>query len=387
MNKPFWHQLIVLGNGFDIACGLKSQFSDFSSSRVSSLEEFRALRDKQGVRFLGEQHDVTNDLTVWDIILSQEQGDRWCDIESAIGRWVRGSSYEKTGVEPILRGIESIRDESHSDGFARVRRMSESRLPYYKAAEYVVMSCAPELVPTTESQMRAYLLSELHRMEEAFGAYLLEEVGRSVTYETDSSSLLAKIALDQCVNPQSFNISTSVLSFNYTRPRFPNLAVDGSVPFTNVHGRLGEEIVFGIDGHKHIDNTEIVPFTKTYRLMGLESVDTSLVVYQAAKSRDLAETAAIKFFGHSLGEADHSYFMALFDSVDLYSGWTKLVFYYRPHGDGSFDEQRRVTKIDMMNKVTALLASYGKSLNNAEHGKNLIHKLLLEGRLSVTELP
>ena len=46
----------------------------------------------------------------------------------------------------------------------------------------------------------------------------------------------------------------------------------------------------------------------------------------------LAEPRRIKFYGHSLGEADYSYFQAIFDSVKLYEGDTRLVFYFRPQG-------------------------------------------------------
>ena len=40
----------------------------------------------------------------------------------------------------------------------------------------------------------------------------------------------------------------------------------------------------------------------------------------------------------------------------------------------------------MMEKVIRLLAAYGLTLDNKDHGKNLIHKLLIEGRLSVSLL-
>lgn len=41
----------------------------------------------------------------------------------------------------------------------------------------------------------------------------------------------------------------------------------------------------------------------------------------------------------------------------------------------------------MMGRAIKLLVAYGKTLDNKDHGKNLIHKLLIEGRLSVTLLP
>ena len=40
-----------------------------------------------------------------------------------------------------------------------------------------------------------------------------------------------------------------------------------------------------------------------------------------------------------------------------------------------------------MDGVIKLLTKYGETLDNADHGKNLVHKLLLEGRLAVKLIP
>jgi len=59
-----------------------------------------------------------------------------------------------------------------------------------------------------------------------------------------------------------------------------------------------------------------------------------------------------------------------------------LVFFYR-----CFDEKGPlIHRTEMMKKVISLLTAYGATLENRDHGKNLIHKLLLEGRLSVEEI-
>lgn len=49
---------------------------------------------------------------------------------------------------------------------------------------------------------------------------------------------------------------------------------------------------------------------------------------------------------------------------------------------GSVDKARK----DMMAERIALLTAYGKTLDNKDHGANLVHKLLIEGRLAVTLL-
>lgn len=102
-------------------------------------------------------------------------------------------------------------------------------------------------------------------------------------------------------------------------------------------------------------------------------------------------TDLIKFYGHSLGAADYSYFQALFDAVHLYDGHTQLIFFYRRHSKEEKTEQEvaegmQEIKTDMMSRVVKLLTAYGNTLDNKDHGKNLIHKLLIEGRLAVLVL-
>ncbi len=75
--------------------------------------------------------------------------------------------------------------------------------------------------------------------------------------------------------------------------------------------------------------------------------------------------------------------LRLTDSVDLYGGSTRLVFYYRPWEteEGPISEEE--VRTSMVGRVTKLLNTYGKTMDNADHGKNLMHELLLEGRPEV----
>lgn len=56
-------------------------------------------------------------------------------------------------------------------------------------------------------------------------------------------------------------------------------------------------------------------------------------------------------------------------------GTTALMFLYRP--DARYDGS------DLYLKVTKLINRYGDTLDNKDHGKNLLHKLILENRLSI----
>ena len=89
-------------------------------------------------------------------------------------------------------------------------------------------------------------------------------------------------------------------------------------------------------------------------------------------------TRPIKFYGHSLSSADYSYFQSIFDMVELYSSHVKPIFFYSDYSE--------TAKEEMYQRFLGLLSAYGETMDNEDHGKNLIHKLILEGRLSIVEI-
>ncbi len=147
----------------------------------------------------------------------------------------------------------------------------------------------------------------------------------------------------------------------------------------NIHGKLGGEIIFGIDGKDCMDNPNAVSFTKTFRLMRRGGSRTDKLIGTANSANLQGATDVIKFYGHSLGKADYSYFQSIFDGVDLYESKTVLVFYY-PF-DSSDEEKNESWRNGLANSINDLLVDYGATMDNQDHGKNLMHKLLLEGRL------
>lgn len=146
---------------------------------------------------------------------------------------------------------------------------------------------------------------------------------------------------------------------------------------TNVHGNCREIVIFGIDQSDLSGDSEIYIFTKTYRKI---SDSDKLVSNPLPKISEIDE---IIFYGHSLSEADYSYFQSIFDYFDIYHSNIVLTFKYSFYGDES--EYRKLKKTQLLS-VSSLIKSYGNSMDNDELGKNLIHKLLLENRLNVSRV-
>lgn len=168
------------------------------------------------------------------------------------------------------------------------------------------------------------------------------------------------------------NYDTSLLTFNYTRP---SVIVDNEAGISlfdikNIHGdrKKSEEIIFGIDALEVPKDLNI--FTKSYRRLNLPNEQ---FIIDGVKQ--------IFFYGHGLGEADYSYFMAMFDYYDLYDSKLKLDFCYSEH-DKKTPEECREEETD---KIVNLISKYGESLDNS-HGNSLMYKLQLEGRIEIVEI-
>lgn len=367
-----WHQLLIIGNGFDIEAGLPSRFSDFCSVRKPLLSD-GTFDSNSAAKRLGLKKNV------WDLILAQNTGRNWCDIEGTVANWVvpKGQPSGPASGCPAEKVLEDAANDPRfvngGNGLAPIE-------------SYIDGESGHNLKHWNLDELYHYLSEKLHDLEIDFEKYLNDAVSSTKSYLPNARALLTTLIKDEGALDGDYNKSASVLSFNYTIPadkesvRFE----DGSpISYVNIHGELGGGIVFGIDGTGLLGNRFVLPFTKTYRIMERSGNKASEIVRKEDTGERDCGTQLIKFYGHSLGPADYSYFQSIFDTVNLYGGCARLIFYFKPFGNLSLEAARA----DMMDKVVHLLDAYGKTLDNVDHGKNLIHKLLLEGRLSVKQLP
>ena len=128
--------------------------------------------------------------------------------------------------------------------------------------------------------------------------------------------------------------------------------------------------------HINIDTTVgIFDFTKTSRKIHnindkVKSLNNPLL------NRTVDE---IIVYGHSLSQADYSYYQSIFDFYDLYHSDIKLSFKYSVYDT----KVRNQIKSEQSKRVIKLILDYGNTMDNKDNGKNLLHKLLLEDRLHI----
>lgn len=403
-------KLIVLGNGFDLACGLNSSYKAFFEKRISDeltdtlkaayngfTSNFHSLdindthvyfdtilnikqkhidkhkqqvtpRSYEGIVSIRIEPEFIrvvkkSKLTFWDIVLfyfqeksNEELEDvQWRDVEA---RMLDFLADEKTG-KPSLKRIK--------DTVTKGNALDE--LNWFCLHLGSLLSGDEQYKNLTD-----YLYQQLRLFESAFVDFLNQEIEGNNIYKEKAADLLFDITSDSSLIDLSKH---KFLSFNYTRPFFhPHVEID----ITNVHGTLGSKnIIFGIDQEKIDAETDIYRFTKTFRQMTETEISKRNGELILPKKEEIEE---ISFFGHSLSRLDYSYFQTLFDFYDLYSSDVKLAFYYKTYGE--YDSL--AMELDLSEKISKMLRTYGPSISNEKKANNLMHKLLLEKRLIIEEI-
>lgn len=404
-------QLLILGNGFDLHCGLKSSYKDFFQS---------SILDNIGVLY-GLRQKKAEAIGFWENLLNEyykkfgNDNYRWCDIETIIKDTVL------TIEEIAFNAIKSVRQGESLEVIKTIKEF------LYKICMSFYFSLLQRNICSDDeacSLLINHILQELNKFERRFCKYIKDNIVNpknenefNTQYIVNAMNLLKTLtgftdiqfetiddiikrqekAYDKPLSPtmcqsdwrekrilshEFANLrSVNILSFNYTA-LFDILGVDSPCLYNNVHGKLclnkcsrdctSCNIIFGIDDsiiQSHEKNFELHKFSKTYRKMLNTNAETCIL---PKKNNRLIE---IKFYGHSLSEADYSYFQSIFDYYNIYeNNKVSLIFYYSKG-------------FEQMDEVYRLINTYGKTLINKEQGKNLTHKLLLENRLKIVEIP
>lgn len=385
--KTQWHQLIVLGNGFDLECGLNSHYSDFENPRVEKIKEFYDNSDRMN-RFIALL--IEHKMTIWDLLLGERKNNLWSDIEKEIANRLSVTDY---WCNNILKKLNSGHSEDFLFDSRKVKASTFEAQIDGIVCEYIKTVSSPVGKDWSLRDIFDILLKHLHQYEDAFCAYLENEVHSNGRYQENALNLLSKITMYQKPDEPFVSVQSSLLNFNFTNPwrlaqnnLYPNKKFDSMV---NIHGNIEDHnLIFGVDGKECMEDSNLRPFTKTFRIMSMQDEGINHLFYTQRQLGDTRDaTNVIKFYGHSLSPSDYSYFQSIFDGVNLYNGNTKLLFFYRPRKDDFgacvSDEQAR---LELTNNIAQLISEYGKTFDNIAHGQNLSNKLIMEGRLRIVSI-
>lgn len=419
--------LIILGNGFDIASNLPTKYNNYFSFRevqldiltehlLSFIDKNKTVVLKTGDEYVrGEERDISRkikkvlfelniDFNFWDLFfivvrlnergsISNKNSVEWNSVEEQILSFVMSFEFEGYNNNSEKLSIYNIKNFKYKNVL-----IADDQQPKISLSKFSIIILYEYLSHMLNynfeiNRIHSFLLKELIKFEDNFREYITNimtivndpTLGKQKKYRNNLLKLIRKDSTEDIF----------VLSFNYTsvgskydeksNTSVPDtvITIDRAethykVTTNNVHGVYNKVSIFGIDQSSISADDSAYIFTKTYRKISHQEdlVQLSLPPYK--------QNMKINFYGHSLAKADYSYFQSIFDIYDIYHNNVKLVFSYSVYGDDS--ETNDTIRHNYYKNITKLLREYGNTMINKNHGNNLIHKMLLENRLELNEV-
>jgi len=367
-----FNQIIVIGNGFDLACGLNSGYDDFFNSLFTDNPAAKNNVIAHGGKI------INNPVNIWDIIFFYAKNEfenkgrdpkntQWKDVEKIIKQCVSKKGiqyyqycrmnivYERMKYLDFIKHSTAIYDDDISEQIADKLMTDKHGLFHDAEEEARKLNCYTQGVTqeywsyNSNAVARAYL-EELYSFENEFKEYLQKEIKSNYSDYTNNAKNLYLAISNLCdTYTDGKDKKDFLLSFNYTTPLLDCIN-HGNKELAerlwiqkNVHGTLDtpasdreSPIIFGIDGfdsNGERDNDINQMFSKSYRNLNLK--EQPLPAEMDNPRRTLfdpifsnAEIHCVKIYGHSFGEADYSYFREIFNSVNLIHGKTVLYILY-----------------------------------------------------------
>lgn len=356
--------MLVLGNGFDLKCGLHSSFPQFYEN------EIKGKKENTNVWYLLFQLSYYFNSQSRVIPHIKNNNIKWMDIEGLIKEVAVERKFTKDEVHLSFVSLSYIQvltmaynnrnNASYFYSFPEMVMFKE----YFKTHSQIEKNL------NLKNEMFKFLYDELIRFKKDFSLYISEEVKRK-GYVDNVRKLLLKILAGE----EFFYL----INFNYTTYSFSEVASFVAYNnINNVHGSAKEndgEIVIGFDSSDYSSNED----NNNALLLSKVSQKISLGIDAPTLPKTIK---TIKFYGHSLGEQDYAYFHSIFDFYDISNSDVVLEFYFSKYGDTPDEIINNEAKYRL--RIIGLIDDY--SIRKGSTIKNLTSKLNFMNRLTMKEV-
>lgn len=376
---------LIIGNGFDLQCHLKTSYSDyflFDKPKLKILGEWIEKFQNNAKSYLNFRIsnnksfwiDLNNfaDFNVWDVffyLISYQNKEisnwKWCDIESSIAEYLADRQYpQKDALDFNFEIICNTLVNGETKYSLSDKALIIASFIYKKRNERKF---------NNKKEFYVFLLSQLKIFEHNFGKYIYSQhfkhsnngfVSSNENYKIESRKTLEKLC--------TLKNLTSVDTFNYDTPE----CIEIESIIHNINGTT-EYPIFGIDSDTFSAPDPRYIFTKTSRRLEFE-----IFHKEVEPSFDYEN---IIIFGCSLSKADYNYFFYIFDKLDIANvkNTSKIVFSYSIYD---------VNKSDIIHKkleedVFMLFQEYSKYKGNNNYPARLLELLLAQRKIVFFEIP
>ncbi|MCS5489302.1 bacteriophage abortive infection AbiH family protein [Algoriphagus limi] len=316
------NRLIIIGNGFDLAHGLKTSFKDF-------IEDY-CLQILNGIREEGSFEDK---------LISVTNGARFHHHFPDFDSYSPNMAYKKLRAAMNGKGLESkIKSELLKNIFSEIeaKTWADIELIFFK----MLKGAAQNPKAVTKLNMEMDFLKSLLKN------YLLKEVEKNKPKPISKIHQQFKEKIKKN-HSQPFTVqkdknvkSTCVLNFNYTNT--PELYfgefLEETYQHIKIHGGLdGNDIssqgpVFGFGDEldeeylkfENMENDELFKHIKSFKYLQFQSYRSLLEFIESSPFQ-------VQVYGHSLGLSDRTLLNTIFEHENCIS--IKLFYHKRENGD------------------------------------------------------
>ena len=365
---------IVLGNGFDLHCGLHTTYSDFfkfyfkKSAYINWL--YKYYTDNGQVAFDFTDPNMKN-INTWDIFFVlndagiKYEGSEWCDIERLIhSSLIPYNEYSKADV--ISRAMRSSINWNKINSYIFGDIIADNHLDRF-VVEFV--KSRAEFLNQTLNNFYGFLLSELKIFEMNFGQFIFRQTHNRHLESFNYGSIFLN---NNYLNDAAFTLGelcdenniVAIDSFNYS-------IIEKSPYKEKLHNINGfyENPIFGIDT-EFLPSDERYIFTKTSRRIDFDMSDD----FYDSK----VDFKNVIIYGHSLNQADYSYFFPLFDKLDLLNSIASgvLVFAYTIYDEAKESKIKSALRLS----ISKIIFEYAKS-KGVSDPERLLDKMSTQRRI------
>jgi len=349
------NKLILIGNGFDLAHGLKTSYGDFLLWYLNSI--ISKLRDNK--QYSEEIVDITAPYTI-----------RFNDDKPYISldKLFQGKAKHHVSFNYKSKYIETIFEAYGIGNWVNIE------YTYYRSLIHLLEGITHDPLNKTKSRFNAVksINDSLHFLTLKLAEYLKSEVKGKAVRNPDISQILKEIVkIDDISHLQHSKneLSTLVLNFNYTN------TIDlydvelgyktGRTKKINIHGEIDSmenPIIFGY-------GDEMDPYYRTLENLNMNSILDHIKSFHYLKTGnnsaltsflDSGDPFTVYIMGHSCGISDRVLLNSIFEHKDC----QKIKIYYYKRDDGSTDFFEKTQEISrhfkpgnkevMRNKIVSL---------------------------------
>ncbi|MDR1872319.1 MAG: bacteriophage abortive infection AbiH family protein [Deltaproteobacteria bacterium] len=334
--------IIILGNGFDLAHGLETKYSNF-------LDYCKYYQPENNISEYNKINDEFNNITtnnLWIKIFNaiKSDSDNWIDLEIQIYKVLVLFSYycsiNELSVD-IIKSVNFLHNQLHE---ILIQTIKDSKWDFihFHDGKY-----NDKFIINDINKMSSILYNELRTFIKCFELYCFFVINKQIDNIAKGNNYKLNLPIFNVINKNHSN-STYIINFNYTST-FNSLyhnqlfsEVRHDIKYSFIHGKINDNLPIDFN-KKVINSNQIILGTQNFDRKSIDkNFPMAINQFQKYNQRHKYRTVdeyqkllsslkmsnkndhRIHVVGHSLEKSDHGILKNIFKA----NNYSKIIIYY-----------------------------------------------------------